>query len=476
MFVFAILYLFIPSIILMVSFCNGFFAGTSLIAAAILVFCIYNTTISLRNEPTQTNLYIKCWPLLLSALVVASLCLMFAFNVWDWEKHYAIFNLLIKEDWPPVIKLDEHTWFLRYYLGWYVMPALFVKIFGLPLLPVLTVWTAVGLFIALFLAFHSLQRTSHFFIAALVFFFFSGLDIVGALLNNYVPPSFPHWPQIWAGWGEIWPALTGIAWVPQHVICGWIGACLFLFNRRLAVRYSAVIVVVIALWSPFCAVGLLPIAAWVMYKEGIKTSFTLQNLLVAPVFAIPIALYLTQSTAQMPFTFAWQHHAFSLRSLALFIIAEFLLIISIFYNLRPKDRTLIVVLGLFLTSLCFVRFGVLNDLLMRGSIPAICILSVWMSKSLLQSKNWSKELLIIYMVVASLPVGYAFINGIARPRVDKDMTFTKLTRIYPYEKYPEMTYSYLVKIENAQHVFSVPLLRNIYKLEATKKSFKDAID
>ncbi len=460
----------------MVAFYNVYFAAASLIATAILVFCIYNTTTSPHNELSPTTVYIKCWPLLIVALVVTSLCLMFAFNVWDWEKHYAIFDLLIKEDWPPVVKLDEHTWFLRYYLGWYVVPALLVKIFGLPLLPVLIAWTAVGLCIALVLAFHSLKKTSHFFIAALVFFFFSGLDIVGAMLNNYVPPPFPHWPQIWAGWGEIWPALTGIAWVPQHVICGWVGACLFLCKRRLAVKYSAVIVVVVALWSPFCAVGLLPIAAWAAYKEGVKTLFTLQNLLAAPVLAIPIALYLTQSTTQMPFTFAWQHSTFSLRSLVLFSVAEFLLIMLIFYKLRRKDRSLIVVLGLFLTSLCLVRFGVLNDLLMRGSIPAICILSVWMAKSLLQSKGWSRELLTTYMVVAALPVGYAFINGITRPRVDRDMTFTKLTRIYPYAKHPEMTYSYLVKIENARRVFGVPLLRNIYQHEATKKSFKDTIE
>lgn len=463
MFIFTVWYLLASPIILMTSFFSDFFALTSSLAIAILVFCTYSTITSMRNKQNRIKISIKHWPLLLTALVIAYLCLVFAFNVWDWEKHYAIFDLLTKESWPPVIRLDGDIWFLRYYLGWYIVPALFVKIFGLPLLPVLIVWTAAGLFTALFLAFHNIHKTSHLLIASFVFFFFSGLDIVGAMLNNFVPPPFPHWPQIWSGWGEIWPALTGIAWVPQHVIGGWIGACLFLFNRHLAVRYSAVIIVAVALWSPFCAIGLLSIAAWATYKEGMRNAFTLQNLLAAPLLAIPIALYLTQSTVQMPFTSAGGHPDFSFYRLVLFSVTEFLLILFILYMIRQKDRSLVIVLGMFLTSLCLVRFGVLNDLLMRGSIPAICIISVWTAKSLLKSKGWSREILIAYMVIAAFPVGYAFINGIMRPRVDRNMTFTKLTRIYPYDKYPEMTYSYLVKIENARHVISKPLMRNINK-------------
>ena len=43
---------------------------------------------------------------------------------WDWIKHFAIINELADHPWPPVN--DEPHTFLRYYLGYYLVPPCFL--------------------------------------------------------------------------------------------------------------------------------------------------------------------------------------------------------------------------------------------------------------------------------------------------------------------------------------------------------------
>ena len=113
---------------------------------------------------------------------------------------------------------------------------------------------------------------------------------------------------------------------PQHAIAAFLVTSLFFCYRRLFLQYAGVMFVVTTMWSPFCAIGLLPLIGWVSYKEGFKTALTTQNLLAAPLLAVPIVLYLTQGAEQIPLMFSWQHHNFSLLSLVLFCFFEILLI------------------------------------------------------------------------------------------------------------------------------------------------------
>lgn len=464
MFTLAIAYLSLPVFLVLFTFFSTPFVWLSAIALVVLLFCLLNS-----QQDTKVYHKIKirhCWPLLLVALVVTYLCVVSPFDIWDWEKHYAIFNALINKSWPPVVELKEQTYFLRYFTAWYALPSLFAKIFGTQLLTLaIFIWTTAGVFIALLLAFSYLSKTSHLFTATLVFFCFAGLDLVGAYLHGYVPPFFMHWPNIWISWGELWPALTGLAWVPQHVVGGWIGAGLFVYNRRLAVRYGAVIIVMISLWSAFPAIGLIPIVTWAMFKEGYRLALTPQNLLTAPLVAMTIALYFLQGAGDVPFMFVWEHRGFSLYGWMLFLVFEFLLILGILYFLRQKERSLIITLAGFLVALCLIRYGEYNDLLMRGAIPSLCIMSILVFKTLLVTKNFWREVVIIYLFIAAFPVAIAFGLGISPSsgRVDKKTDFKKLTTLYPYEKdvYKHVTFNYLAKTRDATSIFTVPLMRKL---------------
>ncbi len=473
MFVFALAYLSLPVFMFLLAAFSLPFTLLSAVALVALVFCLFNSWQRGQTRPPRSK--IKNYaPLLLTALVVTYFCTVSPFDIWDWEKHYAILNALIQNPWPPVIELNEQTYFLRYFTAWHVLPALFAKIFGTQYLTaVLFIWTATGVFIALALAFSYLRKPSHLFLAALVFFFFAGLDLIGAWLHGYVPPLFMHWPNIWISWGEMWPALTGLAWTPQHVVGGWIGTSLFVYNRRLAVKYSAVIIVMVSMWSAFPAIGLIPIALWAARQEGYRTACTPQNLLTAPLAAISIALYLLQGAGDVPFMFVWQHHGFSLYGFVLFCIFEFLLILGILYLLLKKERGLIVTLASFLFGLCLIRYGDYNDLLMRGAIPSICIMSMLAFRALLTSKDFWREIVIVYLFVGAFPVAIAFILGVspASGRVDKQTDFKKLTTLYPYEKeeYRHVTFNYLARTGDAINLFAVPLMRGLPDTQAGKE-------
>ena len=265
MFTFAIAYLSLPVFIVLFTFFSMPFVLLSAAALVVLIFCIHNSWQSKQNKAFCWQSLIKHWPLLLVALVVTFPCIVYPIKVWDWEKHYAVFDFLIRTTWPPVLELNEQPHFLRYWIAWYIVPALLAKIFGAHLLTFfMYVWTTIGIFIALFLAFRYLQKPRHLFVAALVFFFFSGVDAAMLLFYpGYSEPLSTHWFQWWTAWGHIGSNLFNIVWIPQHLIGASVGACLFLYNRRLALQYSGLIAAIV-----FFMVTLLCLRAFAAWYLG----------------------------------------------------------------------------------------------------------------------------------------------------------------------------------------------------------------
>ena len=480
MFIFGVVYLSIPVFLVLFTFFSAPFVLLSAIALVLLVFCLYKSHYEGSNIDLHVQTLTRYWPLLLVSLTITYLSLAYPFEQADWLKHFSILNALVGESWPPVIEVNEQTWFLRYYAAWHALPALFAKILGLQSLTVaMVIWTATGLFIALVLAFHNIRKTWPLFVGGLVFFFFSGLDIVRVFFQHYVEPVSPIWLNWWDGIGVIFSNLSSIAWVPQHITGTCVATSLFIYNRRLALQYSGAIVVMTALWSPFGAVGLVPAVVWAVFKEGYKPAFSLQNWLITPLLGLSVLLYLTQGAEQVPFMFAWQHHEFALTSFIWFCVIEFLLILGVLYWFEREERALIVILAMFLPLLCLLRLGTHPELCMRGSIPAICIIAILVTNSLLKSlKNggWHREILVVYLVAGAFPVAVAFVKGLSMERADKKITLEKSVIIIP-EKYPEQwpsvaskyLYQYLVKTKDVAKAFGVPLLRELPEKQKRRK-------
>ena len=427
-----IIYLCIPLFLFLFTFLNLWFTSLSAMLLVALVCCVWRTQ-QQQATPLPHPLY-RYWPMLLVVTGIVYGGIWSPFNYWDWQKHFAILNLLIDHDWPPHIELVGHEHFLRYGVGWYLVPALMTRVFGVvALTPTMFIWTLLGVCLALLLGLREMRKWWHLLLATLVFFFFSGLDLVGAwfVKNLANTPLDAHWLQWWVGWGQISPNVFGVTWVPQHAIPAWLGACFVLAERRLAVQYGAVLLAAVSLWSPLVAMGLVPFYFWALCREGLRTALTLSNLVLAPLLLVPLLLYFSSDTGQIPLALATARASVS--SITLFALLEFgvatLLILACNCH---KHKGLLLTSFLSLVLLVSFRFGELNDLLMRGSIAAVCVLSLLSIRALLSDRRtlfaiFNKALLVIYLIVAAIPAVAAFVSGVdpRKDRISKHHRFTE---------------------------------------------------
>lgn len=430
MFPTVIAYLCTPLFIFLFTFLNLWLTTLSAVLLVVLLCCVWRT--SARQATPLSQPLVRYWPLLMIVAGIVYAGIWPPFDFMDWRKHFALFNLLIDQSWPPYLELRGEEYFLRYGLGWYLVPALSARVLGAAALtPTLYVWTVLGTCLALLLCLREMRRWQHLLLATLVFFFFSGLDLVGAwFLQNLTRESLSlHWLQWWVGWGQIAPNLYGITWVPQHALPAWLGTCLVFAQRRLAVQYGAVLLAAAALWSPLAAIGLLPLYLYALCKEGWRVALSLPNLALAPLL-VPLLFYFRSDAGSIPLALATSQA--SLFSLVLFALLEFgVATLLILLCNRRADRGLLFTSFLSLVVLVSVRFGELNDLLMRGSIAAVSVLALLSSRALLHEcsaprTRFSKCLLAIYLLVAALPVVAALVRSVnpSTPRIARHHRFT----------------------------------------------------
>jgi hypothetical protein len=148
----ALFYISIPLFIFFASFTKLWIAAP---AVAVIVIELY------RLRP-KSELTVAAQPLdrrdLLTCAVVAALFLWVCGyarpfgHTFDWLKHFAIINELGQYSWPPINQ--ERGTFLRYSLGYYLLPGLFTALLGnrwIEPLVFLQTWTGLLLVLALLL-------------------------------------------------------------------------------------------------------------------------------------------------------------------------------------------------------------------------------------------------------------------------------------------------------------------------------------
>ena len=452
MFTAVVVYLCVPLFIFLFTFLDIWF--TTAAAALLVVLICYMW--HMRQQSTPQPALRRYWLMLLLVASIIYTGIWSPFNYWDWQKHFSIFNFLIEQPWPPLLELDGEPHFLRYGLGWYLIPALIANIIGTAALtPTMYLWTLLGVCMALLLALRDLGTRAwwHLPLATIVFFFFSGLDLIGAWYTQYLTSPNPHWLQWWVEWGQISPNLFGATWVPQHALPAWLGAALVLSERRLLVQHGALLLTAVLLWSPFAAIGLAPLFLYALCREGLRAAWTVPNLAVAPLLLIPLLLYFSSDTGHLPFTFAAS--VTTVTSLILFMLLEFGIALLLLFLLRDRytDKGLLLTCGLTLIALTLVRFGAHNDMLMRASIAPICILAVFSSQALLRqsvrtSTSAIRVVFMIYLLIAAVPVIIAYAQSVnpRTPRVAKNYRFTSKST----ETKPELRYQYLARLSQGE--------------------------
>ena len=261
--------------------------------------------------------------LLLSCAVIAALFLWLCGyarpfgHTFDWLKHFAVINELAQHPWPPINEASGT--FLRYSLGYYLVPGLFTAASAsrwIELFVFLQTW--IGLVLLLRLLLQKI-RPARPLLFVLLFLLFSGLDLIGWLIHDGSPSLLAH-KEWWAGAHYAF-AYDGNAtlfiWVPQHALAGMIGLALLLPSQiqRASSRYLGLLGAAVLLWSPFALIGLAPFALATAIRSGRQAFLDWGNILCAVVLGIPLAGYLMAGVAGVPHGFNWDHGGFSLGSL-----------------------------------------------------------------------------------------------------------------------------------------------------------------
>lgn len=398
----AIVYLMLPVIIWLV----GWFEWWLGIPASILIVMAFWQAVSgtwtrkLRAATVAVIATAACWVMLTAAGGV------FDAQNGDWLHQRTTFLDLGRYPWPTFLPdpLAEFTSvendsspLLRYYLGYYIMPALAAQWLGLASLNwAVPIWTWIGVALIL-LMFTREQRGWGIALAVGVFILFSGMDIMrvipwegwnwidldikrGGLLGLSVGRDHIEWD----GFGQIrtqYSANTTILmWVPQHFIPAGLYALSMLQLRRHR-RFLAVSGVLLAaglFWSAFVPIGLLPLIGVLIWENGIRPFLRWPNLLIAAPLAALIALYLTSGATNFSSGWIWEANDWSsvIRWALSFYLSEFLLLAVLLLILRPELRRepLFIACVATLILLPLYQFGLSNDLPARASLPSLILL------------------------------------------------------------------------------------------------------
>jgi hypothetical protein len=323
----------------------------------------------------------------------------FFFSNADWHVRDAVLHDLVVSSWPVGYGLrDGMESLLRAPVAYYLPAALIGKISGVYAAHLaLLLWTAAGcsLFLTQVLSLTP-SRPCAVLIVIAVIVLFSGLDIVGSLLND--GPRFrSDWNitthlEWWAGKYQYSSMTTQLFWVPNHALGGWITmGLLFRNERRVALdALLPIVVVALALWSPLTAVGVVP---FVLLKVGI--SVFRQHSLTAlapgvwgPALAVGavVGAFLVLDSGGIPSGLSTSGQisdvAMDLAQQAQFFLLEAGLIGAALLWIQPSSQ--IVLALVILALLPIASFGPGNDLVMRASIPSLVALAIGASLALVK--------------------------------------------------------------------------------------------
>jgi hypothetical protein len=302
----------------------------------------------------------------------------------------AVLHDLVASPWPVGYGLlDGKETLLRAPVAFYLPAALVGKVLGLATAHVaMGIWTATGatLFLLQVLSLTPSRLRVALTVSAVVVLF-SGLDIIGSLLND--GPHFRYdWNitthiEWWAGKFQYSSMTTQLFWVPNHALGGWLTIGLLCRHPRSTQLnlLLPIIVVAAALWSPLSALGLVPFVLWRVAADSWRErSWRWVNPMVwapAAALGLVISAYLVLDPGRLAKGVAVGNPddlVMDLLQQTQFFLLEAGLIGAALLMLRRSSQVALALVILALLPLVYL--GPANDLVMRASIPSLAILTI----------------------------------------------------------------------------------------------------
>jgi len=371
------------------------------------------------------------WPILVLSFGMAFLlCVLggeghFFYANPDWLYRDAVLLDLAHQSWPVTYNFQHHDWLLRAPLGMYMLPAFAEKISGLSIAVMGLLVQNVILFSLIFYFLvpkdWSLRNSS---IVIFVFCIYGGWHIFGFIIRYFntqalmYPSTF--WeviltPQVHVDWWaapnfQYPPAITQIFWVPNHTIPAWAFVCLYL--RMLRAEASAALVLAcvpaFAFWSPLASIGMVPFAAYAVFKTlaAKRLMADMPIVLCGAIASLPVFIYegLASSAVYHDFLvkmpFFWAYYT------CFIMVAVVPVVVLILWNRGDQktiyDTTLAIAVAVLL-CLPFYKVGLANDFVMRAASPALAILAAILGIQLcIKGRHVWKSAAVISLIIGSV--------------------------------------------------------------------------
>lgn len=361
----------------------------------------------------RLSLSLRLWVLLIAALawiLLTPISGLWRFNSDFISRHIELLDMG-RGGWPTYFTdyLNGDPPLFGYYLGWQIIPGLVGKWIGPAILswaiPVYT-WFGVGLIFVMFTRGLSNLRISLISIATLVLF--SGMDVleyilhVGPLngsnlmleqLHKNLALEWPSHVPFLSIEAEYYSNSTALWWAPNHFVTAGLMS-LIIIGSRCQPRFAAIsglMITVCLFWSPIVAVGLSPLAATLIVRQGIRSFLKWPNLLVAPPLVGLIALYLLSTDLSAYSGWLWQYYTSQTSMLADLLrlyLAEFALLAIVLWRMDRcivKEPIFIACLAVLTVAPLYV-FGsqpIQHYSMVKSTLPALIVLTYYTARALI---------------------------------------------------------------------------------------------
>lgn len=383
----------------------------------------------------------------------------------DWIKHDAVLNDLMSFRWPfgytyPHV-YEPVT--ISYYLGWYMIPAIAGKIGGISIAVLFQfLYTYFGLY--LILVFISILARHHRKMVFICLVLTGSISVAVTPLGEHIHiinlAYFPHLGSLQLVPNQTIPVImlscillidllekrnhimsliwfsTGLFWAPLALV----GTIPLILLHLVRVRSLS--------WIHFEAIGYFAVLTGFMYLWYKPNLFRIHH---SHLFA---NIFVPQTPSEIVQVF-------------IFLMVQIALPISLVRafgsHLQAELKQSFFVMILFLMALPFIHYGVFNDLVTRGSIAGVFIVSVVTTYLILGARKLSHPRHILLMLI----MGYFMYMNI--PRLDKsNRYFSGVIKghVTEFESSDVLTQQYLGYLNS---FFSRRLMKEVGYIHHTKR-------
>ena len=414
------IYLVLPVLIFFIGWCNPFIAALGLLIIGLSTYFLIKNSPKLWIPADKKEWFILCAAGIICLLWTCSSGIgALVFQNSDHTARNAIFEYLVNMDWPVVFK--EDSLMLVYYIGFWLPSAVAGKLLDSVQAGYIfqVFWAFSGVFLTMYYILSGLKKKTLF--PLIIFIFFSGLDYIGSVallgFQKHNPFELTSHLEWWLPGFQFSSFTTQLYWVFNQAIPAWVVTMLILKeknNKSIIFLYSCLL-----LSATLPAIGMLPIVAYIMLKNGendlkmllsvshifnsIKTAFSFPNIIGGLFVAIVSYAYLSGNmSGTVCYSLFFPAFMFILWLFSFFLL-EVGLYILLVCRQKYKEPLFYICILVFLIY-PFFHIGHAADFCMRATIPALIILYLFIVE-VFDNNDFKKNKISYIVIILVLAIG-----------------------------------------------------------------------